>query len=55
MVAEVLGGKKPGEIDSVIAYTKLPNFNVVVNKGAAAAIGITLPQGVLSRATKVVE
>lgn len=55
MAAEILKGKKPGDIDAVIAYQKLPNFVVVVNKGAAAAMGATLPPAVLARATKVVE
>ncbi|SED82944.1 putative ABC transport system substrate-binding protein [Rhizobiales bacterium GAS188] len=54
MVAEVLKGKKPGEIDAVIAYTKLPVFNVVINKGSAAAMGVSLPEAVLAHATKVV-
>lgn len=54
MVADVLNGKKPGEIDPVIAYQKLPKFQVVVNKSAAAAMGVTVPPEVLSRATKVV-
>ena len=55
MVAEVLGGKKPGDIDSVIAYETLPNFVVVVNKKSAAAMGVTLTDAVLKKATKVVE
>ena len=55
MAAEVLGGKKPGDIDSVIAYETLPNFVVVVNKKAAAAMGVTLTDAVIKKATKVVE
>lgn len=55
MAAEVLGGKKPGDIDSVIAYETLPNFVVVVNKKAAAAMGATLTDAVIKKATKVVE
>ena len=55
MVAEVLGGKKPGDIDSVIAYETLPNFVVVVNKKAAASMGVTLSDTVIKKATKVVE
>jgi putative ABC transport system substrate-binding protein len=54
IVADVLEGKPVGQLDSVIAYTKLTNFKVVVNKGSAAAMGVTVPQAVLSRATKVV-
>jgi putative tryptophan/tyrosine transport system substrate-binding protein len=55
MVAEVLNGKKPGDIDAVIAYEKLPDFDVVVNKKSAASMGVTLPQTVLARAARVVE
>jgi putative ABC transport system substrate-binding protein len=54
MVAEILKGKKPGEIDSLIAYETLPNFNVVVNKSAAESMGVKIPDAVLSRASKVV-
>ena len=55
MVAEVLGGKKPGDIDAIIAYQKLPNVDVYVNKRSASAMGVAIPQTVLARATKVVE
>ena len=55
MIAEVLNGKKPGEIDAVIAYEKLPDNVVVVNKGSAAAMGVKLPDAVLKRASKVIE
>ena len=55
MVAEVLNGKKPGTIDAVIAYEKLPDIVVVVNKTSAAAMGATLPESLLKRASKVVE
>jgi len=55
MVADILEGKKPGDIDAVIAYQKLPNFDLVVNKSSASAMGIDLPQAVLARATKIVE
>ena len=54
MAAEILNGKKPGEIDAVIAYQKLPTFVVVVNKGSAELMGIKIPDAVLSRATRVV-
>jgi putative ABC transport system substrate-binding protein len=54
MAAEVLGGKTPGQIDSIIAYEKLPTFNVVVNKGSAEMMGIKIPDAVLSRANRVV-
>jgi putative ABC transport system substrate-binding protein len=55
MVAEILDGKKPGDIDAVIAYEALPNLVVVVNKKSAAAMGVTIPDAVLKSATKVVE
>jgi len=55
MVAEVLRGKKPGDIDAIIAYQKLPNLDVYVNKRSALAMGVAIPQTVLARATKVVE
>lgn len=54
MAAEVLSGTKPGQIDSVIAYEKLPTFNVVVNKGSAELMGIKIPDAILSRANRVV-
>lgn len=52
MAAAILKGTKPGDIDSVIAYQQMPNFVVVVNKSAAAAMGATLPDSVLKRATR---
>ena len=55
MVADVLEGKSPGSIDAVIAYEKLPDNMVVVNKTSAAAMGVTLPEAVLKRATQVLE
>jgi putative ABC transport system substrate-binding protein len=55
MVAEVLSGKKPGDIDAVIAYQKLPNLDVYVNKRSASAMGVAIPQTVIARATKIVE
>ncbi|HKF07960.1 MAG TPA: ABC transporter substrate-binding protein [Xanthobacteraceae bacterium] len=55
MVAEVLSGKKPGDIDAIIAYQKLPNLDVYMNKRSALAMGVAIPQTVLARATKVVE
>ncbi len=55
MVAEVLNGKKPGSIDAVLAYEQLPDNIVVVNKTSAAAMGVTLPESVIKKASKVVE
>jgi putative tryptophan/tyrosine transport system substrate-binding protein len=55
MVAEVLNGKKAGDIDAVIAYEMIPDNVVVVNKASAAAMGITIPANVLKRASKVIQ
>ena len=55
MVAEVLNGKKLGDIDAVIAYEKIPDNVAVVNKTAAAAMGVTIPADVLKRASKVIQ
>ncbi len=55
MVADVLNGKKPGTIDAVLAYEKLPDNVVVVNKTSAAAMGVTVPESVLKRASQVVQ
>lgn len=55
MVADILSGKKAGDIPPVIAYRELPSFVVVVNKKAAAAMGATIPSETLARATKVVD
>jgi len=54
MVAEVLNGKKVGDIDAVIAYEKIPDNVVVVNKASAEAMGVTLPESVLAGA-KVIQ
>lgn len=55
MAAEVLAGKKVGDIDAVIAYESFPNFVVAVNKNSAKTMGVTIPDAVLEKATKVVE
>lgn len=55
MVAEVLKGKKPGDINAVIAYQKIPDNIVVINKASATAMGVTVPQALLKRATKVIQ
>ncbi|MGO4713012.1 ABC transporter substrate-binding protein [Bradyrhizobium sp. 2TAF24] len=54
MAAVILEGAKAGDVDAVVAYQKMPNFVVVVNKSAAAAMGVTLPEAVLKRATRTV-
>ena len=55
MVADVLDGKNPGDIDAVIAYKVLTEFKVVLNKAAAEKMGVTLSDEVLSMATEVFE
>lgn len=55
MVAAVLNGEKPGDIDAVIAYEKIPDNIIVVNKASAAAMGVTLPDDLLKRASKVIQ
>jgi len=55
MVAEVLKGTKPGDIDAVIAYQKLPKLDVFVNKRSASSMGVAIPPALLARATKVIE
>ena len=51
IVARVLKGEKPGDIDVGFAT----GTNLVVNKGAAAKMGVTIPDAVLKRAVKVIE
>ena len=51
IVARVLNGEKPGDIDVGFAT----GTNLVVNKGAAAKMGVTIPDAVLKRAVKVIE
>ncbi|MBO6899978.1 MAG: ABC transporter substrate-binding protein [Rhizobiaceae bacterium] len=55
MAARVLNGENPGDIDAVIAYQVLTNFKVAVNKKAAEAMGVTIPDAVLARATEIIE
>lgn len=51
IVARVLKGEKPGDIDVSFAT----GTDLVVNKGAAAKYGVTIPDAVLKRASKVIE
>ncbi len=55
MAADVLEGKPVGEIDAVIAYKVLDKFKVVINKGAAERMGVTIPDSVMAQATQVIE
>ncbi|MCR4282827.1 MAG: ABC transporter substrate-binding protein, partial [Bauldia sp.] len=51
IVARVLKGENPGDIDVSFAT----GTDLVVNKGAAAKYGVTIPEAVLKRANKVIE
>ncbi|MGO7901379.1 ABC transporter substrate-binding protein [Rhizobium ruizarguesonis] len=51
IVVRVLKGENPGDI----AVKAAAGSDLVVNKAAAEKMGVTLPQSVLSRATKVIE
>ncbi|MEZ5839503.1 MAG: ABC transporter substrate-binding protein [Hyphomicrobiales bacterium] len=51
MVVRVLKGEKPAEMAVEFAN----GTDLVVNKKAAAAMGVTLPEAVIARASKVVE
>ncbi|HEU4987557.1 MAG TPA: ABC transporter substrate-binding protein [Rhizobiaceae bacterium] len=51
VVVRVLKGENPGEIPVKVAA----GTDLVINKGAAERMGVTLPESVVSRATKVVE
>lgn len=51
VVVRILKGEKPGDIDATVAK----GTDLVVNKGAAALMGVELPAAVLARATKVID
>ncbi|NBC33305.1 MAG: ABC transporter permease [Alphaproteobacteria bacterium] len=51
LVLQVLGGESPGNIPVAFAQ----GTNLVVNPAAAEAMGVTLPEAVIGRATEVVE
>lgn len=55
MAAKILNGASPGEVPSVIAYKELSQFKVLINPGAAKAMGVTIPEDVMSMATEVIE
>ncbi|MGB3815696.1 MAG: ABC transporter substrate-binding protein [Shinella sp.] len=51
IVVRILKGEKPGDIAVKVAA----GTDLVVNKGAAAKMGVTLPEAVVGRATNVIE
>ncbi len=51
VVVRVLKGENPGDIAVKVAA----GSDLVINKGAAAKMGVTLPESVLGRATRVIE
>ncbi|GMB83213.1 ABC transporter substrate-binding protein [Shinella zoogloeoides] len=51
VVVRILKGEKPGDIAVKVAA----GTDLVVNKGAAAKMGVTLPEAVVGRATRVIE
>jgi putative ABC transport system substrate-binding protein len=51
IVVRVLKGENPGDI----AVKTAAGSDLVINKSAAAKMGVTLPEGVVSRANKVIE
>lgn len=51
VVVRILKGENPGDIAVKVAA----GTDLVVNKGAAAKMGITLPEAVVGRATRVIE
>lgn len=55
MTADILNGTAPGDIAPVLAYEQLSDFKVVLNPSAAEAMGVTIPEDVMSMATDVIE
>ena len=51
IVVRILKGENPGDIPVKVAA----GSDLVVNKGAAAKMGVTLPESVLKRATKTID
>lgn len=51
VVVRILKGEKPGDIPVKVAA----GTDLVINKAAAAKMGVTVPEAVLSRATKIIE
>jgi len=55
MVADILEGTPVNEIKPVIGYEVLDDLIVVVNRKAAAEMGVELPESVLDRADRITE
>ncbi|MBO0144468.1 ABC transporter substrate-binding protein [Agrobacterium sp. Ap1] len=51
IVARILKGEAPGDIPVTVAA----GTDLVINKGAATRMGVTLPEAIVSRATRTVE
>ncbi|MEV4610060.1 ABC transporter substrate-binding protein [Neorhizobium sp. LMR1-1-1.1] len=51
IVARILKGEAPGDIPVTVAV----GTDLVINKGAASRMGVTLPEAIVSRATRTVE
>ena len=51
IVVRILKGENPGDIAVKVAA----GTDLVVNKGAAAKMGVTLPEALVGRATRVIE
>jgi len=51
LVAAVLNGKKPGDLDVVVPKA----LRLVVNRKSATAMGLQIPAAVLQRASQVIE
>lgn len=51
IVVRVLKGEAPGDIPVTVAA----GTDLVINKGAAEKMGVTFPEAILSRATRVIE
>lgn len=56
MAADILDGKAAaGQIDSVIAYEVMSKLKVVINKGSAKKMGVTIPADILAEATQIID